>query len=263
MPWTFSHPAAVLPLKCLCPRYLSFSGLLVGSLVPDFGYYIGNFGVARLGHTILGGVYVCLPAGLVLLILLALLRDPLLFLLPRRHRDVVGHVLGASPRLTLRTLVILSASIVIGAWTHIAWDAFTHDGRWGQARLPWLDDTAWTIGGVDIPVHAVLQHASTLFGALVLVLGYRRLLRRFDTAHRPADTDMLGDRHRWNLILTLVFAAASIAVVMAGIAAHGATFWDAVHRFAFAAAIHGTVAFVLLYTVTALVIYGQMGRRVL
>lgn len=263
MPWTFSHPAAVLPLERFCPRYLSFPGLIVGSLMPDFGYYIGNFPLARIAHTVAGSVFVCLPMGLVLLFLLARLRDPLLFLLPRRHRDVVGHVLGASPRLTLRTLVILSASIVIGAWTHIAWDAFTHDGRWGQARLPWLGDTAWTLGGVDIPVYAVLQHASTLFGALMLVLGYRRLLRRFDGVRRPDDADMLGDRHRGNLILTLVFAAASIAVVMAGIAAHGATSWDAVHRFAFAAAIHGTVAFVLLYAVTALMIYGQMGRRVL
>lgn len=261
MPWTFSHPAAVLPLKRFCPRYLSFPGLLAGSLMPDFGYYIGHFGLARHAHTVLGGVYACLPPGLVLLLLLALLRDPLLFLLPRRHRDVVGHVLTQSPRLTLRTLGIVCASIVIGAWSHITWDAFTHDGRWGQVYLPWLGEVAWTLGGADIPFYAVVQHASTLFGALVIVLGYRRRLHRVDAARQPDDADMLGDVHRWNLILTLVFASASIAVVTAGIAAQGATSWHAVHVFAFAAAIHGTVAFILLYTVTALMIYGQLGRH--
>lgn len=261
MPWTFSHPAAILPLKRYCPRYLSFPGLLAGSLMPDFGYYIGNFELARHAHTVLGGVYACLPPGLVLLLLLALLRDPLLFLLPRRHRDVVGHVLPESTRLTLRALAVVCASIVIGAWSHTAWDALTHDGRWGQVQLPWLGEVVWTLAGVEIPVYAVLQHASTLFGALVLVVGYRRRLRRTDAARRPDDFDTLGDRHRWNLILTLVFASASIAVVAAGVATQGATSWDAIHRFAFAAAIHGTAAFVLLYAVTALMVYGQMGRR--
>lgn len=262
MPWTFSHPAAVLPFYRYCPRYLSFPGLLVGSLMPDFGYYIGHFGLARLAHTVVGGVIVCLPIGLAVLCVLAALRDPLLFLLPRRHRVVVGHVLATNPRLTLHTAGVVGASVIVGAWSHIAWDAFTHEGRWGQVQLSWLGETAWTLGGLDIPFYAVLQHASTLFGALVLVLGYRRLLRRFDAARQPDEFDTLGDRHRWNLILTLVFASASIAVVMAGIAAQGATSWDAVHRFAFAAAIHGTVAFVLLYAVTALMIYGQVGRRV-
>ncbi len=261
MPWTFSHPAAVLPLKRFCPRPLSFPGLLAGSIMPDLGYYLGQFGLARLAHTVLGGVFVCVPTGLILLIVLASLREPLLFLLPRRHRDVVGHILPTADRLTLRTLGILSASIVIGAWSHIAWDAFTHDGRWGQVQLPWLGDTAWTLGGEAIPVYAVLQHASTLIGALVLAGGYRRMLCRGRTGQRY-EADLLGDRHRWNLILTLVFASASIAVISAGIAAQGATSWHAVHVFAFAAAIHGTVAFVLLYTVSALMIYGQVGRRV-
>lgn len=262
MPWTFSHPAAVLPLKRFSPRYLSFPGLLVGSLMPDFGYYIGNFALARLAHTLAGGLLVCLPTGLVLLFLLALLRDPLLFLLPRRHRDVVGHVLPLGGVLTLRVLGILGISIVIGAWSHVAWDAFTHDGRWGQVQLPWLGDTAWTFGGVTIPFYAVLQHASTLFGAIVLVVGYRREMSKFDAVRGPGDVDMLGDRHRWNLILTLVFASASVAVVMAGIATHGAASWEALHRFAFAAAIYGTVTFILLYTVTALMIFAQLGRRV-
>ena len=260
MPWTFSHPAAVLPLKRFCPHYLSFPGLLVGSLMPDLGYYLGEFGLAQLAHTVSGGVFVCLPSGLILLFVLATLRDPLLFLLPGRHREVMDQVMPAIGRPTLRSIGMLSASIVIGAWSHVAWDAFTHDGRWGQVQLPWLGDIAWTLGGEAIPFYAVLQHASTLIGALVLMVGYRSMLRRSGTGQRR-DADLLGDRHRWNLILTLVFASASIAVVTGGIAAHGATSWHAIHVFAFAAAIHGTVAFVVLYAATALMVYGQAGTR--
>ncbi|MBA3727450.1 MAG: DUF4184 family protein, partial [Armatimonadetes bacterium] len=38
MPWTFSHPAAVLPLRRLCPQSLDFAALVIGSTTPDIGY---------------------------------------------------------------------------------------------------------------------------------------------------------------------------------------------------------------------------------
>jgi WD40 repeat protein len=37
MPWTFAHPAAVLPLRKFCADRLSFAGLVVGSVSPDIG----------------------------------------------------------------------------------------------------------------------------------------------------------------------------------------------------------------------------------
>ena len=39
MPWTFAHPAAILPLRRFCPAPLDFSALVIGSMVPDLGYY--------------------------------------------------------------------------------------------------------------------------------------------------------------------------------------------------------------------------------
>ncbi|MCT8351376.1 DUF4184 family protein, partial [Photorhabdus kayaii] len=39
MPWTFSHPAAVFPLKNLPGgRLLNLPALIMGSLSPDFFY---------------------------------------------------------------------------------------------------------------------------------------------------------------------------------------------------------------------------------
>ena len=40
MPFTFSHPAAVLPLRLLPRHWFSLTGLVIGSMVPDFEYFL-------------------------------------------------------------------------------------------------------------------------------------------------------------------------------------------------------------------------------
>src|SRR6267142_809972 len=86
MPCTFSHPLAVVPLRRLCPERLNFTALIIGSMSPDFGYYIGQFPVANFAHTALGTLAVCLPMGLLALGLFYLIRRPLCFVLPQPHR---------------------------------------------------------------------------------------------------------------------------------------------------------------------------------
>jgi len=40
MPFTFSHPAIVLPLATLRRQWISATGLIIGSITPDFEYFI-------------------------------------------------------------------------------------------------------------------------------------------------------------------------------------------------------------------------------
>jgi hypothetical protein len=61
MPWTLSHPAAVLPLRRLTPQPLDFPALVIGSMTPDIGYYINRFDLANFAHTLPGSVFACLP----------------------------------------------------------------------------------------------------------------------------------------------------------------------------------------------------------
>ncbi|WP_262496247.1 DUF4184 family protein [Flavobacterium piscis] len=44
MPFTFSHPAIILPLKYLPKNWISLTGLIIGSLTPDFEYFYSNEG---------------------------------------------------------------------------------------------------------------------------------------------------------------------------------------------------------------------------
>ena len=63
MPFTLSHPLAVVPLRRWCPARLNFAALVIGSMSPDFGYFIGQFDAAAFAHTIPGLFTVCLPTG--------------------------------------------------------------------------------------------------------------------------------------------------------------------------------------------------------
>ena len=86
MPYTLSHPLAVVPLQRWCPAYLNFPALVIGSMTPDFGYFVGQFNVAGLAHTIPGSFVVCVPVGLLVLGLFYALRRPVCYLLPQPHR---------------------------------------------------------------------------------------------------------------------------------------------------------------------------------
>lgn len=94
MPWTFAHPAAVLPLRRFCPRYLNFPALMTGALMPDLGYYIPGADFATHAHSFQGSVEVCLPAGLAVLCVFLVLRKPLCFCC----RSRIARVWCRSPR---------------------------------------------------------------------------------------------------------------------------------------------------------------------
>ena len=62
MPFTFSHPAIVLPF--LKTKKLSATGLIVGSMCPDFEYFIRMKVQSSISHTFLGLIVFNLPIGL-------------------------------------------------------------------------------------------------------------------------------------------------------------------------------------------------------
>jgi hypothetical protein len=206
MPWTFAHPAAVLPLRRL--KRLSFGALVVGSIAPDIGYYVGRFDLAVFAHTLLGLVTICLPTGLVLLALVRALHRPVANLLPDPHRRAFLS-LPKMPRLTSSTMLWrVSLSVMIGAATHVAWDSFTHPtgkfvSMWSGLRIPLL-----VLRTRSIPVYELLQHASTALGVGILVVAYMRWLRSFAPDSAPSPR---SDRWRYGLLGAL----AAISLVTA------------------------------------------------
>ncbi|MEB0248571.1 DUF4184 family protein, partial [Mucilaginibacter sp. 5B2] len=61
MPFTISHPAVILPLNYLPKRFISLTALVVGSLTPDFEYFIRMKVQSDYSHTLPGLFWFDLP----------------------------------------------------------------------------------------------------------------------------------------------------------------------------------------------------------
>jgi hypothetical protein len=254
MPWTFAHPAAVIALRRYCPRPLSFPALVIGSIAPDLGYHLRMTSLAHYAHSAEGSLLVCLPAGLLLLAVLYLVRKPIWYLLPQPHRSALAPMVAADVPLRPSALLVAGASILIGAWTHIAWDALTHNNGWLVLRLGLLQAPLFFAGGVEVRVFNVLQQVSTCLGIAVIAVVYWRWLQR------TGDAAALRYFHRddvWRYLALAAFAVAAIliAVTIATLAAvkfQGYYAWSA---FLFRGAVDGMSAFVVLYLSCSVLCY--------
>ncbi|MEJ8857121.1 DUF4184 family protein [Variovorax robiniae] len=249
MPWTPAHAAAVLPLRRLTGQgRLSFAGLVVGSMSPDFGYYIGSFGLASFAHTPPGILAVCLPAGLLVLFVALRMREPVAHLLPKPHRQALlamGAVRGPTG---IRSILLVTVSLAIGAATHIAWDAFTHERGLFVQGIAMLREPVVTVLGRDVLVFNIAQHASTAFGTLCLALAYGRYARRFGAL----DVLGAGDRRRLALLVGILVAALVCATPFAISGATGTDGAINYSRLLILEVMHATTAFFVFLACAAL-----------
>ena len=213
MPWTFVHPAAVLPLrKYFANRHL-FGAVVVGSISPDFGYYVGRFDMATTAHTLLGLLIVCLPTGLALLVLIRILHRPVANLLPQPHRQAILS-LPRMPQLgSPMTVLYVSAAIIFGAVTHNIWDSFTHRAGYVVVRWSLLQMPAFVLGTKTLQVFEVLQHASTTIGLIIVVAAYVRWLRATDRG--TAVPSSISDGWRYGILISLTVISLVLSIPVA------------------------------------------------
>jgi hypothetical protein len=209
MPFTLAHPAAVLPLRRL--TFLQTVPLIIGSITPDLPYYVPGR-IARAmpeTHTFFGSFAVCVPVGFILLVCGFLLRRPLTALMSARARWLC---LRALERFRNRPLywALAPLSILLGTWTHIAWDSFTHADGWMVRRVPALSAPV-AFGWYTGELCHILQYGSSAIGLAVLAIWYRRLPA---PALEPASAGSV--RTSAGLVLLLVVVA---AIVIGGLQA--------------------------------------------
>jgi len=162
MPFTISHTVAVLPLFRL--RRLDPLALVIGSMAPDFGYFLHRFDFAGGAHSFAGSFTRALPAAMVVWLICRLAGGFLIRPLPPRLRAMTSAVMEKTSW-SFSALLWVPLSLLLGIWSHVAWDSFTHQGGWVVRRVPLLE---W-------PVYHWLQHASSIFGMVILAIVYRKL----------------------------------------------------------------------------------------
>ena len=192
MPFTLSHAAASLPFRRFNPVW---PALVMGTFAPDMQYFILLSDEDRSGHHFPNVLLFTLP--LALLVLWAferVVKGPVIELLPsqlqRRMQDKIEPLSFRGWR--RRASIVFW--IVVGIFTHLMWDEFTHPLSRVAAIWPILQSRVELPYIGARPVAAILQHLSTLVGMLVLLIWFVAWYRRASpvgetsTAEFPAST---------------------------------------------------------------------------
>jgi hypothetical protein len=170
MPFTPAHPAIILPL--LRSRYFSATGLVIGSISPDFEYFFKMSVDDTHSHTLTGLIYFDLPVSLFLALLFHIVvKKNLIGNLPpyfqRRSQGLlefnfVTYFKGNS------WVFLLSA--LVGASSHLFWDSFTHNNTYFTQILPFYAGTYVPYNGVNYPLFYALQYISTGLGLTAMLI---------------------------------------------------------------------------------------------
>lgn len=207
MPFTFSHPAIILPF--LKNKKMSATALVIGSMSPDFEYFFRMKMQSELSHTLLGLFLVDFPlCFLVIFVFHGIIKKPLIDNLPLffknrlqllRNFDWFGYL--------KKNVFLVLISFVIGALSHLFWDSMTHWDGYLVQRIPFFNEELFTI-----PIYKIAQHLSTIVGLGILLFYIYKL---------PSDTTILKSSIFKYWFMTIAFAGVILALrLMFGLQIH-------------------------------------------
>lgn len=225
MPFTPSHAIVALPFvrTPLVP-----AAIAIGAMTPDISLFLRNVGL-NYGflHDPVNIVWTTLLALGLFLIWRVLLRPAAPELVPAwvaerlpdgwrvRGLRAATEALRRDDRARYRAVrplypFLLVLSAMLGVLSHILWDAFTHESRWGVDLLPALG-SAW--GPFD--GYKWLQYGSSALGLLGLAIWAALWLRRATPRTNPARVLPGAVRILWWISLPVILVAAWVVGLIA------------------------------------------------
>jgi hypothetical protein len=176
MAFPLAHPAAVLPFRRHNLKWLNFSALVIGSLVPDLGYLFPKG--SRFTHQVLGSILFGLPVGLLILAAFYAMRTPLVVRMPVRARQSLLPLCRRSPG----TVWVAVLSLIVGISTHVLWDSVTHPDGWLVGHIPVLFSPVMHFDGRTARVCTVLWYSSSFVGVGWLFMAFEKWKQNAFTA---------------------------------------------------------------------------------
>lgn len=175
MPFTLAHPGAVILVKS---RYFNLSGLVLGAMAPDFMYFILFSPSSNFGHTLLGAIVLNLPLCFLLNELYyKFLKNAFIANLPSKQSKAYSKwMVQPNPVRSLKGAFVFFYSSLLGMFTHVFWDAFTHNTGYFVTRWSLLMQSI-SVMGHSIHVYKICQHGSTLIGFAIMGVFLHRLDR--------------------------------------------------------------------------------------
>jgi hypothetical protein len=211
MPFTISHAAVALPFARLLARWRLLSAVIIGAMVPDFGLFFPWHVYRFETHSFVALWTFCLPVGaFTYWVFQYLIKTPLYELLPdgayARWQPFAPPAEFSSPRQWL----LCACGLLLGAVSHLVWDAFTHENARGVRMIPWIEDPAVDIGSHHVSGVRLLQDGSSLMG-LIIVLGFIAYALR-QGRERPVPNRPLRAPERWLWVAIYLLAALGATV---------------------------------------------------
>ena len=206
LPFTLSHAAAVLPLHRFSKHKLPLSALMIGSMAPDFGYFFSHQASRIVTHSFTGLFVFAWPVGLLVwLFYVHALEKASITLLPDAWHSRFARTDAITPALLAR----VSIAIILGAATHILWDAFTHGGTFVTNTFTVL--LRPTPGLTWLPIYHLLQGLSSVAGIAVLAIWAKNLRREPARALiRPYE---ISERARTGAVAVIVLGSLLAGIV--------------------------------------------------
>lgn len=215
MPFTPSHAVVALPFvrTPLVP-----AAIAVGAMAPDLPLFVRGLPL-HYGVTHAFGwlpATIALAFGL-LLVWRVLLRPAVRELSPRwlaarlpgewdagagpALRETLA-ISGSPARVSWSGMLLLVLSLTIGVVSHIVWDLFTHEGRWGTTVIPALESEWGPFRGFTW-----LQHGSSAIGLAILGIWMLMSLVRRDPEAPAAGVMPSWVRRVWWVSLPVTLLA--------------------------------------------------------
>lgn len=215
MPFTISHCAAVLPFTRFLGRWRVLSALVIGSMIPDFGYFL-PWRLPRLEtHSAASLLSFSLPAGLAAYwVFQRWIKVPMREVLPDGAYQASLRYAPIADIASLRQWAIAACGVLLGAITHLIWDGFTHEGARGIRMLPEIDEWVVDVGGHSLAGPRFLEDFSSLLGLALVGWFIWRFLRTPAPADRTSRLLPEAQRAYWGAAYIGTAIAVAAADVM-------------------------------------------------
>lgn len=209
MGFTFSHPALILPFKYLPRKYYSLSGLVMGSMAPDFEYFLRWDNQSAFSHTFKGVFLFDIPFSIIALIFFhEIMRNILIRNAPSFIKERLAFILEMNwfDYFKKNVLVVL-CSLFIGVCTHLLWDNYTALNGYFVRNNAFLS-TQHLFFGMELFNYKILKHLSSLVGGCILIYLFFKLPREKNYK--------LPTKYFWLINLFIFISCVFVYIIVSG-----------------------------------------------
>lgn len=217
MPFTFAHPAIVFPFAK--NKKLPLNALIIGSMVPDFEFYLQLREVEHYGHHTWGFFLIDLPLGLLMLFLYNNYVRTFLRTISPSFILLKCNTLAYNYRSYKKNTISINNvfALTVGILSHLILDQFTHHYSFLMEYLPILKETVTFFDSL-YPLYGVNQVFLSILGLVIITIAFIRI----------KVTDSATKELNFNNLLSFIFLALSILLARLCIFNEYNSFWSIV-----------------------------------